>query len=56
MNACKVLEMISNGENEKLIELVKAEIKEQSIKEKGGSTALKRFTAAQKNGEKMLAG
>ncbi len=34
MNACKVLELITNGENEKLIELAKAEIKEQSIKEK----------------------
>ncbi len=48
MNACKVLELASNNSIDEIIRLAKLEIKEQVIKEKGGSKELKRFKAAQK--------
>lgn len=59
MNACKVLELVSNNKIEELKKLAKLEIKEQVIKEKCGSKELKRFKAVQryiKNAEKSLVG
>lgn len=59
MNACKVLELVSNNKIEELKKLAKLEIQEQVIKEKGGNKELKRFKAAQryiKNVEKSWGG
>lgn len=48
MNACKVLELVSNDKIEELKRLAELEIKERVIKEKGGNKELKRFKSAQK--------
>lgn len=48
MNACKVLELVSNNNVDEIIKLAKLEIKEQVIKEKGGNKELKRFKAVQR--------
>ena len=43
MNACKVLELATNYNIEKIIELAKQEIAENATKEKHGASDLKRF-------------
>ncbi len=43
MNACKVLELATNNNIPKIIELAKQEIAENAIKEKHGASDLKRF-------------
>ncbi len=48
MNACKVLELVSNNNVDEIIRLAKLEIKGQVIKEKGGNKELKRFKAVQR--------
>lgn len=48
MNACKVLELVSNDKIEELKGLAELEIKEKETKEKGGNKELRRFRAAQR--------
>ena len=53
MNACKILELATRGDIDKIIELAKQEITQKTVKEKYGINHLKRFKTALKYLKKM---